>query len=149
MKPLIVLLASFALAILAIKIIAGDFNFSFSGRIGMAVMLAFTGVAHFIYTKGMTMMLPKYIPFQKPMVLITGVIEIAAAIGLLIPDLQTTAAWLTILFFIMITPANVYSAQNHVDYQKGTTDGKGPKYLWFRIPLQIFFIAWTYFAAIY
>jgi hypothetical protein len=31
------------------------------------------------------------------------------------------------------------------DYQKGTRDGSGTNYLWFRIPLQIVFILWVYY----
>jgi len=48
-----------------------------------------------------------------------------------------------ILFFILILPANILAALKKVDYQKGTNDGPGAGYLWFRIPLQIFFIAWV------
>ncbi len=43
----------------------------------------------------------------------------------------------------MILPANVRSAQRHLNYQTGNYDGPGPRYLWFRVPLQLFFMAWT------
>jgi uncharacterized membrane protein len=148
MKPLIVLISAFALSLLSTKIFLGDFDFALSGRIAMSVMLLFTAVAHFAFTKGMSMMLPKFIPFKTGIVYLTGVIEIAAAVGILIPNLRVVTAWLLIAFFILILPANIYAAQNKVNYQKGTTDGNGPAYLWFRIPLQILFIAWTYLSAI-
>ena len=93
-------------------------------------------------------MLPGFIPYKAGMVYLTGIIEIAAAAGLLTPGLRIITAWLLIAFFILILPANIYAAVKHIDYQKGTPDGKGPIYLWFRVPLQILFIVWTYLSAI-
>lgn len=148
MKPLIVLVAAFAIALLANKILKGNFKFALSGRIAMAAMLLFTAIGHFALTKGMAMMLPDFMPFKTLTVQLTGVIEIAAAIALLIPKFSRITGCLLIAFFILILPANIYASINHIDYQNGTFEGPGPTYLWFRIPLQILFIVWTYFSAI-
>ena len=148
MKPLIVLLLSFAIVLVVTKVASNNFNVALSGRIAMSIMLVFTSMAHFAFTKGMEMMIPPFIPYKKAMVYLTGIIEISAAIGLLIASIRTLTAWLLILFFILLLPANIYAAIKHVDYQKGTLDGNGVNYLWFRVPLQILFIAWTYFFAI-
>jgi len=148
MKPLLVLLASFAAAIIVTKLTLHDFEISLSGRIAMSAMLAFTAIAHFAFTKGMEMMIPDFIPFKKAMAYLTGLIEICAAVGLLIPSLKILTAWLLIPFFILILPANINAAIRHIDYQKGTYEGSGLTYLWFRVPLQILFILWTYFSAI-
>lgn len=93
-------------------------------------------------------MLPEFIPFKTETVYLTGVIEIIAAIGLFIPNLRVVTAWLLIAFFILILPANIYAAVKHINYQKGTFDGNGLTYLWFRVPLQFFFIVWVYLSAI-
>jgi uncharacterized membrane protein len=148
MKPLIVLLVSFVIALLVMKLALNNFDLTLSGRIAMAVMLAFTAIGHFAFTKGMVMMIPDFIPFKKGLVYFTGAIEIAAAAGLLIPALQVLTAWLLILFFILLLPANISAAIRHVDYQKGTFEGSGVIYLWFRVPLQLLFILWTYVSAI-
>lgn len=148
MKPLIILLSVFTLSLLATKIFRSKYEFALSGRIAMSAMLLFTAIGHFAFTKGMAMMLPGFIPYKTEIVYLTGIIEIVAAVGLLIPRFRIITAWLLIVFFFMILPANVYAAMNHVDYQKGTFDGTGPAYLWFRVPLQILFIGWTYFSAI-
>ena len=148
MKPLIVLLVSFGIALIVIKLITGQFDIAFSARIAMAAMLVFTATAHFAFTKGMIMMIPDFIPFKKGMVYFTGFVEIAGAVGLLIPGLQVLTGWLLIVFFILLLPANINAAIRHIDFQKGTYDGPGARYLWFRVPLQILFILWTYFAAI-
>ena len=145
MKPLLVLLISFGLAVFAIKIISHSYDLTLSMRIAMSVMLLFTAMAHFAFSKGMTQMIPASFPFKLPIVYLTGFIEIAAAIGLQIASVRNLTGWSLIIFFMLILPANIHAAIKHVDYQKGTTQGKGLNYLWFRVPLQIFFIAWTYF----
>ena len=148
MKPLIVLLITFLIALIVTKIIFGVYETALSARIAMSVMLVFTSIAHFKFTKGMIMMIPPGIPFKNEVVYFTGIIEIAAAVGLLIPSLRETTAWLLILFFLLLLTANINAAVKHIDYEKGTYNGKGVNYLWFRIPLQILFIVWTYLSSI-
>ncbi len=149
MKPFFVLIISFIVSAFAVWLFGSEFNFSLAGRIAMAFMLLFTAMGHFFFRKGMAMMIPKPIPYKSALVFLTGIIEIMAAIGLLIPNLSVITAWLLIAFFILILPANVYAAVHKVDYQKGTFDGKGLSYLWLRIPLQIFYIVWVYLFTIY
>ncbi len=148
MKPLIILFSVFTVSLFTTKFFRGNFEFALSGRIAMSAMLVFTAVAHFAFTKGMAMMLPDFILFKTETVYLTGIIEIAAAIGLFIPNLRIITAWLLIVFFMLILPANIYAAIKHIDYQKGTFDGNGLNYLWFRIPLQVLFIIWTYLSSI-
>lgn len=148
MKPLIVLLVVFGIAVFVIKLATSKYNFPLSGRIAMSAMLLFTAIGHFIFTKGMTMMLPDFIPFKTGMIHLTGVIEIMAAIGLLLPRFSALTAWLLMLFFVLLLPSNIKAAINHIDIEKGTLNGSGIYYLWFRIPLQILFIVWTYLSSI-
>ena len=144
MKPLIVLLISFGFAILSIKIFTRHNDFALAARIAMSLMLLFTASGHFAFPRGMTMMMPAFIPFRLALVYITGMIEILADIGLQIESLKNLTAVLLIIFFILVLPANIYAAVKHIDYQKVGNNGKGLYYLWFRIPLQILFIIWTW-----
>jgi len=148
MKPLLILLGVFFIALIVMKPVRGSYDGALAGRIAMAAMLVFTAIGHFVYTKGMALMLPEAIPFRTAIVYLTGVLEIAAAIGLFIPNLKIIAAWLLIVFFILVLPANIYAAIKQLDYQKATFDGNGLMYLVFRIPLQLLFIAWIYLSAI-
>jgi len=148
MKPLVVLLSSFVIAIFIIKIVNKGYNFALSARIAMSIMLCFTAIGHFAFTKGMSMMIPQFIPFKTSLVHLTGLFEILLAIGLLIPKLKVVSGWTLIIFLLLILPANIYASIHNIDYQKGTFDGNGLSYLWFRIPLQFLFIAWTYFSSI-
>ncbi|RYY56393.1 MAG: hypothetical protein EOO09_06790 [Chitinophagaceae bacterium] len=149
MKPLIVLIAVSALAAMATWLITGAADLPLAGRIGMAAMLVFTAIGHFVFTRGMVMMVPAAVPFKKEMVIATGLIEILAAGGLLLPGFVQLTGWLLILFFLLILPANIYAAKHKVNHEAGNHEGKSTRYLWFRIPLQLLFIAWVYFSAIH
>jgi uncharacterized membrane protein len=148
MKPLLVLILSFLIALGITRLTNGQYEPMLSARIAMAIMLVFTSIAHFAFTRGMIMMMPAFIPFKKELVYGTGFIEVIAAAGLLIPGWQHATGWLLIVFFIILLPANINAAINHVDYQKGTMTGNGAAYLWFRVPLQLLFIGWVYLSAI-
>ena len=111
-------------------------------------MLLFTALGHFMFTDGMVMMIPDFVPYRKELVYFTAIIEIAGALGLHIPQFQTIVAWLLILFFILILPTNIKASIEQLDYQKATFGGNGLMYLWFRVPLQILFILWVYFSSI-
>lgn len=148
MEPLIILVVVFILALLIIRAVKKTWMIAFAGRIAMSVMLLFTALGHFLYPEGMVLMLPDFIPFKKGVIYLTGCIEIAAANGLQIPRFRKLTGRLLILFFIMILPANIYAAIHNVNLKTATYDGSGPGYLWFRIPLQVLFIAWIYFFGI-
>ncbi|RBL88213.1 DoxX family protein [Chitinophaga flava] len=148
MKPQIVLVVIFVAALLVAKLVTGAWQLIFSGNLAMCCMLCFTALGHFMFAKGMTMMIPPFIPFRKAWVYITGVAEVLMGIALMIPSQRTLAAYILILFFILILPANIYAAIKHVNLEKGTFDGPGPGYLWYRVPEQLFFVAWVYFFSI-
>jgi Predicted membrane protein len=148
MKPLIVLIAVFCLSLLTIKIIRGEYEFALSGRIALSAMLVFSAIGHFAFTKGMSLMIPEFIPFKTEIIYLTGVVEILFAIGLFFPNYRVLTAWLIIVFLILVLPTNIYASIKHLDIQKTTFDGNGLNYLWFRIPLQILFIVWTYLSSI-
>lgn len=148
MKPLVILILVFVVSLGITFAFKGEADLVLSGNVAMAVMLLFTAIGHFAFTRGMTMMMPDIIPFKTAMVYLTGLIEIAAAVGLLMFSTRALTGWLLIAFFICILPANVNAAIKGVDFQKATLEGDGVRYLWFRVPLQILFIVWTYFFAI-
>jgi uncharacterized membrane protein len=144
----ITLLGAFFTALVVLRIRHKQFEPALAARIGMSGMLILTGVAHFFFTKGMAMMLPAFVPMKTMIIYITGVLELIAAIGLLISEYRVKTGWGLIVFFMLLLPANIYAAVQQVNMQAGTYDGQGPQYLWYRIPLQLFFIAWVYFSAV-
>ena len=150
MKPLLVLLSVFGLSCLFRYYYTGwnTANLRQSGCVAMAAMMAFTSVAHWVFWRGMILMIPSIIPYKKAMVYFTGVIELLAAAGLLLPATRLVTGILLILFFIIILPANIIAARQHINLEKANYMGSGLNYLWFRVPLQLFFIAWVYWCAL-
>lgn len=147
MATLIILLISFCIAwLLNTFVLKNYFTWSFMGRIALAVMLLFTGSAHFYKAEEMIQMIPEFLPNKIQWVHYTGLLEIAAAIGLLI---SRTAKWTSIVlifFFLSILPANIIGSLKKVEL--GGMEN-GLVYLYFRIPLQLFFIGWTYYFGIH
>ena len=148
MKPLFILLLTFIVSIGIQRLISKDINYLLSARIAMCTMLLFTALGHFLFTDGMSKMIPNFIPLKPTLVLATGILEIILAIGLLLPVYQKTTAWILIFFLLLMLPANIKASLENLNYQTGTYNGKGLSYLWFRIPLQLFFIAWVYFSTL-
>ncbi|GAA4793937.1 hypothetical protein GCM10023231_22890 [Olivibacter ginsenosidimutans] len=148
MKPLFVLICVFAVFLIGTRLFKHNFDYKLSGRMALVAMLLFTSLGHFLYTKGMSMMLPDFIPFRIELIYLTGIIEIVAAVGVFIPSLRITTGILLMVFFVLVLPANIYAAIKQLNYETATFDGKGISYLWFRIPFQILLILWTYFFVI-
>lgn len=150
MKLLTILFATFILALLGTKLFQGDWNFLFSGNLGMAVFIIFTGLAHFKFQKGMTMMIPDFIPGKLFWVYFTGIIEIAAGIGLMIPSIRELTAVLLLIFYVLVFIANIQSSKKKINIFKGDYTGPGMGYLYKeRIPMQVILIAWTWYFGIY
>lgn len=148
MKPFYLLLVVFMLSTGISKLITGNWNLSFGGNLAMGLMLCFTALGHFIFTQGMTLMVPSFIPFKKELVYLSGIAEIILGLALLFPSIRSYAGIALIVFLILLMPANIYAAVNKVNYEKGTFDGPGLSYLWLRIPLQIIFIVWIYYFSV-
>ncbi|WP_294308132.1 hypothetical protein [uncultured Chryseobacterium sp.] len=150
MKILSILLVTFILGLLATKIFQGNWNFLFSGNLGMAAFIIFTGLAHFKFQKGMAMMIPEPVPGKIFWVYFTGVLEIAAGIGLMIPSMRELTAVLLIVFFLLVFIANINSSRKNINIFKADFTGPGMAYLYKeRIPMQIILIAWTWYFGIY
>lgn len=148
MKPLIVLLVTFIIAISIFKFTQDQYNFALSARIAFSIMLIFTALGHFLFANGMSKMIPEIIPLKRELIYFTAVLEILGAISIHMPRFRVITAWLLIIFFILILPTNIKASIEQLNYQTGTYDGQGITYLWFRIPLQILFIIWVYMSSI-
>lgn len=111
------------------------------GRIGLSLLFLFTASGHFARTRPMSEMLPAWVPGRVAIVYGTGVLEIAGAIGLLVPSTSRAAGICLLIFLVAVLPANVYAAIARVDLGG---HGAGPRYLWVRVPMQLILMGWTY-----
>ncbi|MFC5156626.1 DoxX family protein [Streptomyces amakusaensis] len=82
-------------------------------RVGLALMFVFTGVAHFVprLRAEIIDMVPPSLPRPGLLVTVTGVLELAGAVGLLIPATARWAAAGLILLMIAMFPANISAAR--------------------------------------
>jgi len=150
MKLLSILFITFILALLGTKIFQGSWNFLFSGNLGMAVFIIFTGVAHFKFQKGMAMMIPDFIPAKMFWVYFTGILEIAAGVGLMIPSIRELTSILLIIFLFLVFLANINASKKKVNLFKGDYSGPGMSYLYKeRILMQIILVVWTWYFGVY
>jgi uncharacterized membrane protein len=67
-------------------------------------------VLHFTRTALMASIIPPFFPYRPQLVLLTGILEFAGAVGLLLPTFIRVVSACLALFMIAIFPANVYAA---------------------------------------
>ncbi|GAA1579899.1 hypothetical protein GCM10009678_73260 [Actinomadura kijaniata] len=111
---------------------------------GLALMLVFTGAAHFVPDSvtvmpghdDMVTMVPPFVPFPHLAVYATGVLELLGALGLVVARTRLAAGVGLAVLFVLMLPANIHAALADVPL-----NGDPATPLWFRIPEQIVFIA--------
>ena len=105
-------------------------------RVGLAIMFAFTGATHFTRTRqDLVRMVPPRLSNPAGLVTLTGVAELAGALGLLVPSTARWAAYALMLLLVAMFPANIYAARIH-----HTIAGRPHTRLALRLPLQILWI---------
>ena len=113
-------------------------------RAGLAAMFAVTGASHFTSMKDdFVAMIPSPLPSGDWVIYLTGVLEIAGAIGLLIPRLRSLAAVCLAILLVAMFPANVNAALNDIPFRGGP-----PTPLWIRLPMQVLFLAALWWSSI-
>jgi len=107
-------------------------------RYALAVMFLFTAVSHFLprTRPDMIRMVPPVMPVPELMVTATGVLELAGAVGLLVPATATWAAYCLAALLVAMFPANVYAAGAGLEI-----GGQAVMALLWRLPLQVLWIA--------
>ncbi|KAF0848434.1 DoxX family protein [Nocardia caishijiensis] len=124
-------------------------SWSASAAHALAVMLVMTGSAHFMPSSVTVMpnhedlvaMVPPFIPFPGFVVLLTGVIELLAALGLVLTRTRRISGLALVPLFVLLLPANIYAAIENVAF-----GGESASPLWQRIPEQLLYIAFAIWA---
>lgn len=108
-------------------------------RNGVAAMFVLTGVSHFVgMREDLITMVPPALPNPGLLVTLTGLLELAGAVGLLLPRTTPWAAGGLSLLLVAMFPANVHAAL------EGLTLGGAPAMaLLPRTLLQLVFLAAT------
>ncbi|MGQ0608129.1 MAG: DoxX family protein [Chloroflexota bacterium] len=103
-------------------------------RIGLALVMAGSGIAHFVAPRPYIQHLPDVVPFRGELVAITGVMELVLAVGLVGPRRFRRLSGIGLAaFLVLVFPANAYAAVSQVPI-----DGVPTGFLrWARLPFQL------------
>jgi uncharacterized membrane protein len=117
MAPLVFLVLGSALArVLGLAGVDALDGWSPALRVGLALMFTVTGVAHFVgMRQQLIAMVPPQLPAAGQLVTTTGVLELAGAVGLLVPATATAAALCLAALLIVMFPANLHLATTGTD----------------------------------
>jgi uncharacterized membrane protein len=83
-------------------------------RVVVGLPLLASGFAHFTRTALFASIIPPFFPYRPQLVLLSGAMELAGAVGLLLPGFTRMASVCLALLMIAIFPANVYAANQDV-----------------------------------
>ena len=103
----------------------------------------FVGIVHLRSPNGFMPIVPDWVPYPLETILLTGVCEIAGAIGLMIPHFRRAAAWGLAAYAVCVFPANIKHAEEGVIIG-GTQLGWG--YHAPRLAFQPVLVWWALFA---
>ena len=108
------------------------------GKWTFAALFIAAGIGHFVAPDAYMRIMPPYLPFHRPLVLLSGAIELILGVLLLIPRFTRVAAWGLIVLLIAIFPANIYLFQ-HQEILPGP-----PIVHLLRLPMQGVLILWAF-----
>ncbi|HEX8127701.1 MAG TPA: DoxX family membrane protein [Pyrinomonadaceae bacterium] len=108
-------------------------------KYALGLLFIVGGLYHFINPSLYLRMMPSYLPWHLFLVYLSGFLEAALGLLLLVPRYTRPAAWGLIALLVAVFPANVQMALNPQQFPD-----LPPAALWLRLPLQAVFIAWAY-----
>jgi len=107
----------------------------------MAFAFVAAGVNHFVNPEFYVAIMPPYLPAHRELVFLSGVFEIVGGVGVLVPRIRSVSGWGLIALLVAVFPANLHMALNPEFFPDVS-----PNALMVRLPFQVLFIAWTYWA---
>ncbi len=99
----------------------------------IAGLFLFTGTFHFLKPEYFVKIVPPGLPWPLGLVYLSGALEIAGGVGLLLPQYRKAAAYGLVALLVAVFPANIYMAMAPVKFG-GIFNY--PLYHWIRLPLQ-------------
>ncbi|NAS29720.1 hypothetical protein GTQ40_01940 [Flavobacteriaceae bacterium R38] len=105
----------------------------------MAGIYVIIGIIHFINPKAFMRIMPRYLPYHKELVYLSGLAEIILGITVCIAATKVYAAWGIVAMLIAFFPVHIYMITN-----KKASLGLSKWILYGRLFLQLGLIYWAY-----
>ncbi len=104
----------------------------------LAVLFIGVGLLHLLYPAPYLRIMPPVLPAPGPLVLLSGVAEVAGGLGLLWPATRRWAKWGLLALLLAVFPANIYMLQIHEQLHLPAWA------LWARLPMQPLLLWWVW-----
>ena len=109
--------------------------------LALSAFFVVAGANHFVNPDFYVAIMPPYLPAHLALVHVSGVFEILGGLGVLVPAVRALAGWGLVLLLVAVFPANLHMALHPELFSDLPTFA-----LYARLPVQILFIAWAYWA---
>ncbi len=111
------------------------------GALVVAALFLASGALHLVNPSAFLWLMPPWLPLKTELIVISGVMELAAAIGLIFK--LRWAPLLTVLTLLAVWPANWWFAIDSL-----TSNPEIALIAWLRLPLQLPLLYWAYKAEV-
>lgn len=110
----------------------------------LAAIFVFAGIMHFVIPGQYVRIMPPWLPLHRALVYLSGVLEIAGGLGLLVPRTRRAAGIGLVLLLIAVWPANL---QMLLNARAAGASAGSQILLLLRLPLQLVLMAWVWRAS--
>ncbi|MEY5024082.1 MAG: hypothetical protein RL569_995 [Actinomycetota bacterium] len=111
------------------------------GALVVAALFVASGVLHLVNPSAFLWLMPPWLPLKTELIVISGVMELASAFGLIFK--LRWAPLLTVLTLLAVWPANWWFAIDSL-----TSNPEIALIAWLRLPLQLPLLYWAYRAEV-
>jgi uncharacterized membrane protein len=111
------------------------------GALVVAALFLASGVLHLVNPSAFLWLMPPWLPLKTELIVISGVMELASAFGLIFK--LRWAPLLTVLTLLAVWPANWWFAIDSL-----TTNPEIALVAWLRLPLQLPLLYWAWRAEV-
>ncbi|MDQ2999967.1 MAG: DoxX family protein [Fibrobacterota bacterium] len=108
----------------------------------LALFFTVAGANHFFAPEWYLKIMPPFLPWHRPLVYLSGALEMALGLALLSPRLERKAGWGLAALLLGVFPANVHMALHPEAFPAFK-----PLTLWLRLPLQFVLIGLVFWSA--
>jgi uncharacterized membrane protein len=108
-------------------------------RWAFGLFMVAAGVAHFVNPDFYLGIMPPWLPAPRALVFWSGVAEVVAGVGVLVPQTRRLAGWWAIAVLLAVFPANVWMALDPSVWPEVPGWAR-----WARLPFQALFIGWAW-----